>query len=100
MGNRTRLIETPEQLQEWIAGHLGRHRKVAAQECSCGWPGEFPIADTTWEAHESVMLLVDLGGVLPSNYAGESWQEAVDRLTSILDIFHENCKCEFEWPDK
>lgn len=105
MTDPTRVIETPAQLQDWISRHPDRHQKVGPQECSCGWPGEWPIADMTWEAHESVMLIHDLGDVLPSDThelrgPAITWRDETERLTKVIDTFHANCTCEFEWPDE
>lgn len=101
------MIKTHADLMAWIEGHAERHAE-RGEGCSCGWnppaktiPGYPPI---TWAEHESAMLIVDLGDVLPSNTLGEdgpvAWAPLVNDLYRSIDIRDANCTCDFDWPDE
>lgn len=99
------LIETEEDLRDWIDGHRKRHEPHPIGICSCGWPHvpeelreafsksqgtSFP----TLESHVIETMIGDLGNVIPSDTSDQdgdgttrrvAWRPLVQRLYEELD---------------
>lgn len=88
MTARPGLIETKQQLLEWIAGYGAEHQQSGPQACGCGWSGT--VSGTPWSEHFDAMLLTDLGDVLASDDVEPdgreiAWRRLVQRLYRRID---------------
>lgn len=88
-----KMIETLDDLREWIDDAPTRHQRVDDFHCSCGW-FSYPaceVGDETldWSWHTQGGPLHDLLSYLPGCYRSdgtvESYAELLDALFAAMD---------------